>query len=88
MERTERATRAVPQTAEAAGSERTDVDVADGSGHSMKLLIAQRGVNVEVVAVCERGQREHAADALARARIALGARGIALQHVIRERGEG
>jgi len=54
----------------------------------MKLLIAQRGVNVEVVAVCERGQREHAADALARARIALGARGIALQHVIRERGEG
>ena len=65
---------------------RTDVEVHDGET-SLKLLFAQRGANVEVVAVCDRAARERAADALARARIALAGKGIALEPTIRERGE-
>ena len=65
---------------------RTDVEVSDGET-AVRLLLAQRGGGVEVVAVCDRAARERAADALARARIALAAKGIAFEATIRERSE-
>jgi hypothetical protein len=66
---------------------RIDADIRDGET-ALQLLLAQRGARVEVVAVCDPAARERAADALARARIALAGKGIALEHSIRERGEG
>jgi hypothetical protein len=65
---------------------RTDLELGEGASQ-VKLLLAQRGSKIEVVAVCDRASREQAADALARARLALAARGIALEPTIRERSE-
>jgi hypothetical protein len=65
---------------------RTDVEV--GAGESpVRLLLAARGSHVEVVAVCGCAAGERTAEALARARLALAARGIALEPTIRERSQ-
>ena len=69
---------------EARDGHRSDIDIDDGHG-GLKLLVSQRGAGVEVVAICERAARERTADALARARIALQARGIDVNATLREK---
>ncbi len=66
---------------------RNDVELRDSDGREIRLLLAQHGERVDVVAVTDPAAVGRVAEALESARLALAARGIGITSRVEERGE-